>query len=139
MENKLKELALENYKNGYSCSESIVKAAIDIGLLSEDCLNIATSFSCGISSGCLCGAVAGAQMVLGYLHGKNKTNKAKALAKEFMEEFKKTYKVTCCRVLSSGFEFGSPERKASCTNVVENCAEILNKMLLREESTLLKK
>lgn len=139
MENDLKKLAVENYKNGYSCSESIVKAAIDTGLLSEECLNIATSFSGGMSSGCLCGAVAGSQMVLGYLHGKNKTNKARALAKEFIDEFKKSHKAVCCKVLSSGFDFGSPERKANCTNIVENCAEILNKILLREESTLLKK
>ena len=49
--------ALEYYKLGYSCSESIVKEAIDLGICDESILPIATSFSGGIGSGCLCGAV----------------------------------------------------------------------------------
>ena len=60
----MKEKAIENYKNGYSCSESVVKAAIDSRLCDESLLACATPFSAGMSSGCLCGAVAGAQLVL---------------------------------------------------------------------------
>ena len=74
-------------------------------------------------SGCLCGAIAGSQMVIGYIHGRGKTEKARALAKEFIEEFKKTHKATCCRVLSAGFDFHSPERKSHCTNMVYDCAK----------------
>ena len=49
--------AVDYYKSGYSCSESIVKEAIDLGLCDESLLPVATSFSGGIGSGCLCGAV----------------------------------------------------------------------------------
>lgn len=125
----LKEKAIENFKSGYSCSESVVKAAIDEGLVPSEFLSCATSFSGGMGSGCLCGAVAGSQIVIGYLHGKGKTEKARALAKEFIEKFKENHKATCCRVLTAGFDFHSPERKAHCVNMVSASAEILTNLL----------
>lgn len=135
MYNKLAQMAADNFLNkGYSCSESIVQAAIDLNMVPKELLSVATSFSGGMGSGCLCGAIAGSQIVLGYLFGKNKTNTARALAKEFIEEFKKTHKATCCRVLTAGLDFHSPERKKHCVNMVESCANILSTMLEREMS-----
>ena len=135
MDNKLAQAAADNFLNkGYSCSESIVQAAIDLNMVPKELLSVATSFSGGMGSGCLCGAIAGSQIVLGYLFGKNKTNTARALAKEFIEEFKKTHKATCCRVLTAGLDFHSPERKKHCVNMVESCANILSTMLEREMS-----
>ena len=135
MDNKLVEKAVDNFLNqGCSCSESIVTAAAQMGYVPEDLISVATSFSGGMGSGCLCGAVAGSQMVIGYLHGKNKTNTARALAKEFVEEFKKSHKATCCRVLTAGLDFHSPERKKHCVNMVQSCAKILSEMLEREKS-----
>ena len=87
-----------------------------------------------MGSGCLCGAIAGSQIVIGYLHGKNKTNTARVLAKNFIEEFKKSHRATCCRVLTAGFDFHSPERKKHCVNMVTCCAEILEDILEREKS-----
>lgn len=67
----MKEKAVEYYlEKGYSCSESVVQAAVDSGLCDKSVLSCATSFSGGMSSGCLCGAIAGAQMVLGYNFGR---------------------------------------------------------------------
>lgn len=128
----MKEKATSYYQQGYSCSESVIQAAIDEGLCDRSLLAVATAFSGGMSSGCLCGAVAGAQMVLGYNFGKtnskNNEETARAKAKEFIEEFKQKRKATCCRVLSSGMDFASPERKQNCTSIVGECAEILEKM-----------
>ena len=135
MDNKLVENAVDNFLNqGCSCSESIVTAAAQMGYVPEDLISVATSFSGGMGSGCLCGAVAGSQMVIGYLHGKNKTNTARTLAKEFVEEFKKAHKVTCCKALTAGFDFHSPERKKHCVNMVQSCAKILSEMLEKEKS-----
>lgn len=129
----MKEKAVNYYKSGLSCSESVVQAAIDEGLCDNSLLCVATSFSGGMSSGCLCGAVAGAQMVIGSNYGransKQREEKARALAKEFIETFKSKRKATCCRVLTAGLEFGSPERKQNCTLLVGECAEILEKMV----------
>ena len=125
--------ASEYFLNGYSCSESIIKGAIDRRLVPEELLPIATAFSGGIGSGCLCGAISGSQMVLGYLFGRGNKNGneeiARAKAKQFMEEFKKNHKATCCRVLTSGMEMGSPERKAHCANMVEDCSRILEELV----------
>lgn len=125
----MKKQAADYYKQGYSCSESVIKAAVDAGLCDKSLVSVATSFSGGMSSGCLCGAVAGAQMVIGALFGKQNLHEneesAREKAKEFIEEFKKKRRATCCKVLSSGFEFHSPERKQNCTALVEECAKIL--------------
>ena len=126
----MKEKAIENYKNGYSCSESVVKAAIDSGLCDEALLSCATSFSAGMSSGCLCGAVAGAQLVLGYNFGRNNSKgneiTARAKAKSLVEEFKNRNKVTCCKALTAGLE--GMERKQHCFKMVSDAAEILEEL-----------
>ena len=125
--------AAEYFNQGYSCSESIVMEAIEKGLVPKELLSVATSFSGGMGSGCLCGAIAGSQMVLGWLYGKNNARgndvKARILAKQFIEEFKKNHKATCCRVLTAGMDMASPERKAHCTNMVNDCSKILEEMI----------
>ncbi len=141
MDKNFQSLAPNYFKEGYSCSESIARAAVEMNMADESLVSIATSFSGGMSLRCLCGAVAGSQMVLGLLHGRNKDNKARVLAKEFYERFTNNHKVACCKVLSAGFkDFHSPERKAHCANIVEECGKILDEMLSQIKSdTLIKK
>lgn len=125
--------AAEYFKEGYSCSESIVKWAMDEELVPEELLPCATSFSGGMSSGCLCGAIAGSQMVIGYLYGRenSKNNEvcARAKAKEMIKKFTEKHNATCCRVLTRGMDMASPERKAHCTNMVDECSKILEEIL----------
>ncbi len=129
--------AVEYFMQGYSCSESIVKEAIDKNLVPKELLSCATSFSGGMGSGCLCGAIAGSQMVLGYLYGRdNKSGNevlARQKAKQFIEEFKKTHKATCCRVLTAGFDMASKDRKEHCQNMVNTCSDILYKLIEKKE------
>ena len=108
--------AAEYFNNGYSCSESIIMEAIEKGLVPEELLSVATSFSGGM----------GSQMVLGYVLGRSN---ARVAAKKFIEEFKKNHKATCCRVLTAGLDMASPERKAHCTNMVNDCSKILEEMI----------
>ena len=134
--------AAEYFNKGYSCSESMIKWAVDEGLVPEELLSIATPFSGGMSSGCLCGAVVGAQIIAGWLYGRENKNgneaKARILAKEIVSRFAETHKATCCRVLTRGLEMGSPERKAHCTNMVEDCEKIIKDLLNSEKSGILK-
>lgn len=128
--------AVEYYKSGFSCAESIVMEAIELGLCDESMLCAATPFSGGLSSGCLCGAISGSQIVIGMIFGKN--NKygneviAKKKAQEFITRFKEKYPATCCRVISRGFEFNSPERKQNCMEVVEYCSKLLKEAISYE-------
>ena len=123
----------EYFNQGYSCAESIIMEAVEKGLVPQELLAVSTSFSGGMGSGCLCGAVASSQIVLGYLYGRgNKFGNevsARAKAKEFIERFKQNHKATCCRVLTAGMDMASPERKAHCTNMVNDCSKILEEMI----------
>ena len=51
------------------------------------------------------------------------------LTTQVIEEFKKNHKATCCRVLTAGLDMASPERKAHCTNMVNDCSKILEEMI----------
>ncbi len=127
----IKEKALEYFKNGYSCSESVIQACIDEGLCDKELLPCATTFSGGMSSGCACGTVTSSQMVLGYLFGRNNKFSNPLLGREkaakFIEEFKKKNKVTCCRVLCAGLE-GSA-RKEHCSKLVADACDILESLV----------
>ena len=134
--------ASEYFNNGYSCSESMIMWAVDEGLVSKEILPLATSFSGGMGVGCLCGAVAGAQMIIGSQFGReNKVGNeviARAKAKELIQRFMETHKATCCRILTKGLEMGSPERKAHCTNMVDDCENLVKYLLNSEKSGILK-
>ena len=125
--------AVEYFMQGSSCSESIIQEAVEKGLVPPELLSCATSFSGGMASGCLCGAIAGSQMVIGYLYGRdNKCGNevlARQKAKQFIEEFKKNHKATCCRVLTAGFDMASKERKEHCQSMVKECSEILEGLI----------
>lgn len=127
----MKEKAIEYYMNGFSCSESVLKTAIDEGLCDESLLPCATTFSAGMSSGCLCGAVAAAQIVLGYNFGRDnsKNNEviARDKAKALIEGFKARNKVTCCKALTAGLE--GMERKQHCCKMVSDACELLEELI----------
>ncbi|MDD3012249.1 MAG: C-GCAxxG-C-C family protein [Candidatus Gastranaerophilales bacterium] len=131
----LSQKATELFNQGYSCSESIVRAALELNIIDnksdiENLTRIASAFSGGMGeSGCLCGAVAGAQIVLGCTFGRNNTDtppkSIKALSGQFIQKFKDKKNATCCRVLTKGFDFHSSERRHHCLSIVSDTAEIL--------------
>ena len=115
--------AVEYFKNGNSCSESIIRYAIEKGLCPESFFLAASAFSGGMSSGCICGTVAAVQMISGF----NDPQNARANAKYIVEEFKKRNKVTCCRVLSAGVE--GMAKKEHFSKYVTDAFEILEEVL----------
>ncbi|MBP3820532.1 C_GCAxxG_C_C family protein [bacterium] len=127
----IKENAIKYFMNGYSCSECIIQACIDAGICDALLLPCSTTFSAGMSSGCSCGSIAGAQIILGYIFGReNKFGNnisAREKASEFVEEFKNRNKVTCCRILSAGYS-GS-ERKMHCSKFVSDACDILEELI----------
>lgn len=128
----MKEIAIKYFLSGFSCSEAVVQAAIDKGYIKQELLSLATPFSGGMGVKCLCGAVAGAQIVIGAMFGKTAERdgmQARKMAKQFNEAFAEKYKVNCCKILSAGFDFHSQERKNHCTNMVGDSCEILENIL----------
>lgn len=129
----MKKTAVEYFLKGYSCSEAVVQSAIDKAYVPKELLSAATPFSGGMGIKCLCGAVAGAMLVIGSIYGKSHDRdgmKSRTLAKEFNERFSQKYKVNCCKVLSAGFEdFHSAERRQHCCSMVQDSSEILENLL----------
>ncbi len=129
----MKETADKYFMSGFSCSEAVVASAIDKGLVPKELLSCASPFSGGMGVRCLCGAVAGAMLVIGSIYGKTQDNdgmQSRKLAKLFNEEFAKIHNVNCCKVLSAGFkDFHSPERKNHCRKMVSDACEILDTIL----------
>lgn len=127
----LSKKALELFNQGYSCSESVVRAALELGFIDnkidiESLTRISSAFSGGMGgSGCLCGAVAGAQITIGYIFGRNDnttpSHSVKAVAKKLVEKFKEKNKATCCRVLNKG--------RDNCAGLVSDAAEILENLV----------
>ena len=127
----MKEKAVEYFKNGYSCSESVIRAASEEGICPKEFLPIATTFSGGMSSGCVCGTVAAAQLINGYNFGRENVLGNEVIARQnaraIVDEFKKRNKVTCCRILSGGLE--GPARKERCTKYVADVCEIIEDII----------
>lgn len=135
--------AVEKFNEGYSCSEAMLRAAHDTGIIANsadvELLTRASSpFSGGMGSGCLCGAVSGVQMVLGSAFGRSCNTepaaKIKELSKELITSFKDIRKKSCCKGLTAGYEFSSPERRENCAGIVKDAAEVLETIYNREST-----
>lgn len=126
----MKDKAIKYFMEGYSCSEAVIKAAHDEGLVVENpdlLMKISSAFSGGMASGCVCGAVSGAQICIGAKYGRADVTGARIgnLSSELVSRFKEKHKATCCRFLSKGFEHSDPNRKVHCQKFVAECCDIL--------------
>ncbi len=134
-----KQMASQNYCEGYNCAEAIVRAfRDDLNLdIPDEFLRMASGFGGGLGqAGCLCGALSGATMVLGMLKGRvNKEESRQPIytnTQEFHRLFKEKYGVTCCRVLNP-HPFGSLEHRSNCTEIIGNTSEILIEFIEKKQ------
>ena len=86
--------AVEYYCHNFNCSQGIFTTyAVENGLDEKLALKLGTCFGGGSRKGEMCGAVAGALMVIGLLYGHSDGNdldskaKAYALSEEYMNRF----------------------------------------------------
>ena len=137
---QLQKDAVDIFNAGFACSESVIYAIrknfeID---LSDDAIAMSSGFPWGLGGGgCICGALAGGTMCIGYFFGRKtpgdpKINKCFALTNELHDEFQKYFGGTCCRVLTRGKEKNSPERKAQCTDFVAFTVKKVAEIIIRE-------
>lgn len=139
------EKALEYYNNNFNCSQGVFTAfATEMGMDEKTALKVATNFGGGERKGELCGAVAGALMVLGLRCGHCESNdaeskaKAYAVSEEFMNSFiEKNGSVVCRELL--GYDLTKTEDmlviqeqnlfRTLCPKMVESAASILDEMI----------
>ena len=72
---QLKKDAVDIFHNGFACSESVIysiRKNFELDM-SDDAFAMSTGFPWGLGgAGCLCGAVAGGTMCIGYVFGRRK-------------------------------------------------------------------
>ena len=140
-----KEKAVKYFNSNFNCSQGVFTTfATEMGMDEKFALKLATNFGGGERKGELCGAVAGALMVLGLRCGHCDSNdiegKANAykLSTEFMDRFiEKNGSVVCRQLL--GYDLSKPEEKVIideqnlfktvCPKMIESAVEILDEMI----------
>lgn len=123
---KVRQDAEEYFRRGnFYCSEAIVASVRDnIAPEMPDALIAAASgFPVGVGrSKCMCGAVSGGVIALGYVFGRTgpsaptdpKSVKTLGLANELQQAFRDSHRVLCCSVQTKGMDMGSGEHKTQC-------------------------
>ncbi len=136
--------ALNYFNSGYNCAESVLLALSDYTGIHCECIPaIAAGFGGGMKTGNVCGAVTGALMGIGLIHGgtdTNARNKVNTLVTTFMEQFQKEHNTVVCRELL-GVDVMTKEgiqyyKKANlhtqCENYVTTAFQIAKTLLFPE-------
>ena len=149
-----KEKALQNFLEGYNCSQSILLAFEDLITIDIDtALKIASPYGGGMGRlREVCGSVSGMFMVLGYIYGYNdpKDSTGKKELYAHVQELAHRYEeangsIICRELLGLSVKHDSavpaertPEYYASrpCVVKVGSAAEILEAYLLEQSTTL---
>ena len=96
---KLQKDAVDIFNQGFACSESVIYAIKENFELdmSDDAIAMSSGFPWGIGGGgCICGALAGATMCIGYFFGRKtpgdpKVKRCFDLTAEFHDAFKNEF------------------------------------------------
>ena len=138
---KIQEDAERLFRKGdFYCSEAIVssiKSNFDLDM-PDEMIAMASGFPVGIGkSKCVCGAVSGGVLSLGYFFGRTKGGDPKVqntlkLANELQESFKKNHKVLCCKILTRGMDMASGEHKQQCISFTGEIAAKTAEIVVRE-------
>lgn len=138
---KIREDAEELFRKGdFYCSEAIVSSIKNNFELDmpDEMIAMASGFPVGIGkSKCVCGAVSGGVIAIGYFFGRTKggdpkIQKTLELANELQESFRKNHGCLCCHVHTKGFDMASGEHKKQCVAFTGEIAEKAAEIIVRE-------
>lgn len=124
------------FRNGLYCSEAIIKAFNEyyhLGMTERE-LKVATGFGAGLgSSKCACGSVTAGVIVLGHIAGRTAAAESEELVFQLVsklhDQFRKKYKVLCCRVLTNKVIWGTAWHKTYCERLVWDAACMLDSLI----------
>ena len=141
---KIKNDAQEAYRSGgFLCSEAVVysmRENIDSNM-PKALISAASGFPRGVGGArCMCGAVAGGVLCLGYFFGRTfpttitdpDSQKTIVLAYELQDSFKQNHKVLCCHVHLRGKDIEKGEHIEQCIQFTGEMAEKTAQIIARE-------
>lgn len=141
-----KQTAVNNFSTGLNCAQSVLMAfAEELNLDQKEAFKIASGFGGGLShNGKVCGAVAGAIMVLGHRHSslENNSPERKEMLNlkinSFLGKFRLEHGSIDCKDLIEGLSLMTPEGRAevkardlrnkTCIPVVESAAKLISNL-----------
>ena len=140
-----KEAAAEIFRSGFNCSQGVFTAfAAEAGMDEKTALMLATPFGGGVG-GCgeTCGAVSGAYMVIGLIHGRTtlEDTEAKEFVYSLMAEFREKFRgrfgsLRCSELVGADMSDPAERTKAreagklkQCEEFVGYTAEVLEELL----------
>jgi len=141
---KVREDAEAYFQRGnYYCSEAIVASVRDniAPEMPEAMIAAASGFPVGVGrSKCMCGAVSGGVISLGYVFGRTgpstptdpKSVQTLELANELQQAFRDSHRVLCCSVHTKGMDMASGEHKAQCVAFTGEMAALTAEIIARE-------
>lgn len=144
---KVRQDAETYFRQGnYYCSEAIVASVRDniAPDMPEAMIAAASGFPVGVGrSKCMCGAVSGGVLSLGYVFGRTgpsnpqdpKSVKTLGLANELQQAFRDSHRVLCCSVQTKGMDMASGEHKAQCVSFTGEMAAKTAEIIARELET----
>lgn len=118
---KAKSLGVSFHSQGFTCAQSVLKAYSEYKRI--DCsqlISAATAFGSGLNSGCVCGSLAGAEMIIG-LKYSNEPATAKMKSKLLHDRFKERFGATCCRIIRG-------KENGICAKTIEFAIESLDSL-----------
>ena len=139
---KIKNDAQEYYRRGdFFCSEAVI-ASIKNNIapdMPDAIVRCGSGFPVGAGrSKCMCGAISGAIICLGYFFGRStpsdqKSAKCMDLAQELQRSFRENHKgVLCCYIHTKGMDMASGQHKEQCVTFTGEMAEKTAQIIARE-------
>jgi len=142
---KVREEAEEIFRlGGFYCSEAIISSVrknIDLDMPLE-LVSAGSGFPIGVGgSRCLCGAISGAIVCLGYFFGRSepsspndpKSRKCMELSYELQESFRKNHQGTlCCHIHVKGLDVLNGEHRPQCIAFTGEMAQKTAEIIARE-------
>ncbi|MDR1620174.1 MAG: C-GCAxxG-C-C family protein [Clostridiales bacterium] len=125
------------YKEDWNCAEHVLIGANRVyGLgLSDNAIKLAAGFGAGVSSGDICGALAGAVMALGALfvnERAHESDKIKVLTNELLNSYREKMGQIDCTPLKAQYR----TEESKCRDIILEAAGILDGIVAREKPDL---
>jgi C_GCAxxG_C_C family probable redox protein len=128
------ERAAAVFGNGFHCAEAVTTAVLEaLGKESTEAVAHATAFGGGVGEtfGGDCGALAGAMIVIGHLHGRHQPGEDWKLPAQLgaavRKRFVKTHQTAHCAALRE--RFGEAQQMAECRKLVTSVSRDLVALL----------